>query len=129
MNRKPRQAAPLPPGIALVLTFVLAATAFAAPRPCTSEDRDVYGQALCLYNDGRFEEAQTAFSVIVEIGLENPETIKAHYYLARIAMRQQRWADASERLVTIYKLSPGFYREWGCDYLLGVAREKLDGGT
>lgn len=114
--------------IAVAIPFARAMGAESETQ-CASEDRDVYAQAICLYGAGRLEEAAAAFSVLEEAGLENPETIKAHYFLARISMRRKQWSDASRRLIAIYGLDPAFYREWACDYLLGVCREKLDAGT
>jgi TolA-binding protein len=106
--------------------FALCAIPVRAAERCAAGERDVYAQAICLYNAGDLDAAETAFSVLEEAGLENPETIRAHYFLARIAMRRGTWSDASRRLIGIYTLDPTFYREWACDFLLGVCREKID---
>lgn len=111
---------------AAVLLMALGAVPARAAERCATEERDVYAQAICLYNAGELDAAETAFSVLEEAGLENPETVRAHYFLARIAMRRGKWSDASRRLIAIYTLDPTFYREWACDFLLGVCREKID---
>jgi TolA-binding protein len=110
-------------GIAAVAVTML--TGSAAAASCQGSD---YAAALCLYRTERYQEAEAIFSKIVRAGAEQPETIKAHYFLARSEMKLQRWDEASVELMKIFALAPEFYNEWNCDFLLGVCREKLGKG-
>lgn len=83
---------------------------------------DTYSEALRLYGKGEYEESGRLFTSLVEAGNRDPETLKSHYFLARVLMKRGRWEEASSTLIAIHKISPGFYREWSCDFLLGVCR-------
>ena len=87
--------------------------------------REGYGRAVCLYDGGSYSEAAGIFQLIATSGEAAPETVRSWYFLARIRMMEGRWEEASRDLVLIYRLSRSFYREWGCDFLLGQCREAL----
>ena len=86
---------------------------------------ETYSEAVRLYGKGKYEESGRLFSSLVEAGNRDPETLKSHYFLARVLMKRRRWEEASSALIAIHKISPGFYREWSCDFLLGVCRRAL----
>lgn len=44
------------------------------------------------------------------------------YFLARTKMGLKKFAEAEAELIRIYTADPGFYKEWGCDFLLGESR-------
>lgn len=83
-----------------------------------------YEQALCAYYGGDYQGAEEKLRQVAE-GEPSPEAIRARYFLARALMRQQKWELASRELITIFGLDAGFYREWGCDFLLGECRREL----
>ncbi|MGH9456853.1 MAG: tetratricopeptide repeat protein [Thermoanaerobaculia bacterium] len=85
----------------------------------------VYAAALCYYYQGDLPQAAAAFLAIVEEDRPHPETLRSRYFLARTWMKQGRWEEASEELIKIYSLSPSFYEEWSCDFLLGETRRAL----
>jgi len=84
-----------------------------------------YLEALCDYRQKAWVEAETGVSAIVELGLEEPETIKALYFRARTRMHLGRWEEASTDLIRIYTLYPAFFQEWNGDFLLGECRKML----
>ncbi len=107
-------------------TVVLAASAaWAAPAAACRGELAPYPAALCLYLRGDAEGARAGFAAIVEKDEPRPETLKARYFLARALMKLKRWEEASEELIKIYSLSPSFYEEWSCDFLLGEARRGM----
>jgi TolA-binding protein len=91
----------------------------------TCGDATEYARAVCLYQRGELQEAEPIFAAIVERGDEEPATLKSDYFLARCQMARGDFASASAGLIKIYSLDPGFYHEWGCDYLLGECRKAL----
>ncbi|HEY0591767.1 MAG TPA: CDC27 family protein [Thermoanaerobaculia bacterium] len=109
-------------GAAALVAGVLAA---AAPPPVCRGDLDPYPAALCLYLRGDADAARAAFAAIVTKDEPRPETLKARYFLARSLMKLKRWDEASGELIKIYSISPAFYEEWSCDFLLGEARRGL----
>ncbi|MFZ2492303.1 MAG: tetratricopeptide repeat protein [Thermoanaerobaculia bacterium] len=104
-----------------IILALLAQTVMAAP-PSTCRVDGAYEAALCSYQHRRFAEAETAFRVIVEKGDQNPETLRAMYFLARTLMKTGRFAEAGTILVGIYSTDRTFYDGWSCDYLLGECR-------
>lgn len=115
--------------VARLAALVMLATAVAAaapqrsaPQPCSGGD---YARALCLYSRQNYETALSMFKAIAERDEKAPETMKAHYFAARSEMKLKRWSEAAEELRNIYDLSPLFYREWSCDFLLGECRRAL----
>lgn len=111
---------------AILLAALLAATAAAgAPSPVCRGDLDAYGTALCRYLRGEHQAARAGFEAIVAAGEPRPETLKARYFLARSLMKLRRWEEASGELIKIYSISPAFYEEWSCDFLLGEARQGM----
>ncbi len=109
---------------AAILAFLLLAPpSFAAGADC--ERSDDYGNALCSYRSGDLAAARQRFRAIADANQQQPETIKSLYFLARTEMKLKRWDEASAVLSRIYLLSPPFYKEWNCDFLLGVCRKAL----
>ena len=110
----------------VLLAAALSASAVeAAPAAICRGDLEPYPAALCLYLRGAYEEARVAFDAIVAKDEPRPETLKARYFLARALMKLRRWEEASGELIKIYSLSPAFYEEWSCDFLLGEARRGM----
>lgn len=107
--------------VAIVLSF--ACLPFGNAASCA--EGTSYVQALCHYRQKAWTEAEGAFSAIVELGLQDPETIKALYFRARTKMRLKRWDEASIDLIRIYTLDPAFFQEWNGDFLLGECRKML----
>ena len=112
---------------ATLLAFALAAPLFAAP-PTTCSGGSAYDQSLCAYQRRRFAEAEAGFRAIVDKGAEEPQTIRALYFLARTLMKRGRYDEASTLLIRIYELDPQFYRGWNGDFLLGECRRALGKG-
>ncbi len=81
-----------------------------------------YASGLCHYRTGDLNEAARIFEEIAIKGEQTPETIRSNYFLGRTLMKQKRWKEASNQFIRIYALSPTFYNEWACDFLLGEAR-------
>ncbi|HVT45364.1 MAG TPA: CDC27 family protein [Thermoanaerobaculia bacterium] len=84
-----------------------------------------YLEGLAAYRAGECVRAVGIFSRIVESDEKIPETLKARYFLVRCNMKLGRWREASEELIRIYAVSPGFYKEWNGDFLLGECRQAL----
>lgn len=82
-----------------------------------------YERALCAYYDDRFDEAVPLLRAIAG-GEASPTAIRARYFLARSLMAQAEWEEAGRELIRIFGQDPGFYREWGCDFLLGETRRR-----
>lgn len=106
--------------VAIFLTLGSIGVGFAAPLPC--EEPTSYLQALCHYRQKVWVEAEAGFSGLVELGVENPETIRSLYFRARTRMQLKRWNEASADLIRIYRLDPPFFQEWNGDFLLGECR-------
>jgi len=111
--------------VAIVALF--AVTASAAP-PSTCGATDAYGKALCAYQHRDFAGAEASFRAIADAGAEEPETIRAMYFLARTLMKRGRFEPASDLYIRIYELDRGFYNAWNCDFLLGECRRALGKG-
>ncbi|HVR43850.1 MAG TPA: hypothetical protein VMS56_10455 [Thermoanaerobaculia bacterium] len=111
---------------ALIGVAIPAMLAGGEPRAVCSGGLPEYAAALCQYHQGSLERAAERFRAIVEADEPRPETLKARYFLARTLMKLGRAGEASAELIKIHSLSPAFYREWGCDFLLGEAR-RADG--
>lgn len=108
------------PLLAGILALV-ASTAFSAsPTTCTLSDP--YSQALCAYQRRNFTEAEARFNAIVKEDAQDPQTIRAMYFLARTEMKRGRYDEAAQLLIRIYALDKGFYEAWSCDFLLGECR-------
>lgn len=95
------------------------------PDAAGCEEGTAYLQALCHYRQKAWAEAESAFSAIVELGVEDPETIRALYFRARTRMHRGRWDEASKDLIRMYTLDPSFFQEWNGDFLLGECRKML----
>ena len=106
--------------------LLLPAVAVGSERPVVERlcAGDAYERALCSYQQGRLEEAEASFRQLTEAD-PAPRTIRAHYFLARTLMRTGKCEEASRELIRIFGADPGFYREWGCDFLLGECRRRL----
>jgi TolA-binding protein len=81
-----------------------------------------YSRALEAYVRKAYPVAEQRFDLIVKADRKEPETMKAHYFLARTRMKLRKWEEASAGLIRIYSIDPIFYRQWNCDFLLGEAR-------
>lgn len=110
--------------LALGILTLLAATAQAAP-PSTCNGTSDYERALCSYQRRNFAEAETAFRSVMERTEQDPQTIRAMYFLARTLMKTGRYDEASALLIRIYSLDKAFYESWNCDFLLGESRKAL----
>ncbi|HUP65333.1 MAG TPA: CDC27 family protein [Thermoanaerobaculia bacterium] len=108
-----------------ILILLAAFPAAAAPLCTDDPEAAPYVRALCEYNEGRFKAAEVVFRAIVEKDEHRPETLKSRYFLARALMKQKRWQEASSEWIKIYSISPAFYKEWSCDFLLGECRRAL----
>ena len=84
---------------------------------------DSYEQALCAFHNDRLGEAERELRPLAE-GDPSPRALRARYFLARTLMKQERWEEAGRELIHVFSLDPGFYREWGCDFLLGETRRR-----
>lgn len=84
-----------------------------------------YEAGLCLYAEGRWEEAEAALDAAFDPAEHAPETLKALYFLGRTKMRLEKWQEASEIWIRLFQLSPAFYRQWNGDFLLGMCRRNL----
>jgi TolA-binding protein len=111
----------------VAIVALLAVTASAAP-PSTCGAVDPYGKALCAYQRRDFAAAETGFRAIADAGAEQPETIRAMYFLARTLMKRGQWQSASDVFIRIYELDRTFYNGWNCDFLLGECRQALGKG-
>jgi len=110
--------------VAVILALLLTAAA-AAPPPTTCGATDDYSRALCAYQNRHFSEAAAIFRAIAERNEPEPQTIRSLYFLARTEMKLGRFDEASTLFIRIYEADPPFYREWGCDFLLGECRAAL----
>ena len=109
--------------LTLILALV-AQTALAAP-PTTCGGSSDYERALCAYQRRNFAEAERAFRAIAEREVQDPQTIRATYFLARTLMKSGRFDEAHALLIRIYALDPAFYATWNGDFLLGECRKAL----
>jgi TolA-binding protein len=109
----------------LLAILALTATPAMAKAPTTCNLPDDYARALCAYQHRDFAQAAAGFRGIVEKGEKDPKTIHAMYFLARTEMKQGRFDEAAPMFVRIYELSPAFYGEWNCDFLLGECRKAM----
>ena len=110
-------------GAILLQLLLLARAGFAAP-PSTCAMEGDYERALCAYQRRDFAAAERGFSALAE-AQPGPETIRAHYFLARTLMKTGRFEEASSRFIRIYSLDPRFYDTWNADFLLGECRKAL----
>jgi tetratricopeptide (TPR) repeat protein len=107
-----------------VILALLAQTALAAP-PTTCNLTGDYELALCAYQRRNFGEAETIFRRIAEREVQDAQTIRSLYFLARTLMKTGRYDEASALLVRIYALDQAFYQAWNGDFLLGECRKAL----
>ncbi len=84
-----------------------------------------YEKALCSYQRRNFPEAERLFRAIVDREVQDPQTIRASYFLARTLMKTGRFDEAHALLIRIYSLDQSFYDTWNGDYLLGECRKAL----
>jgi outer membrane protein assembly factor BamD (BamD/ComL family) len=106
----------------MIVALAAGSRAASAAPPSTCSMPDDYSQALCSYQHRNFAEAQTRFAKLSARDLQEPETVRAIYFLARTHMKLGRFDEASQELIRIYSVAPAFYREWNCDFLLGECR-------
>ncbi|KAM0251725.1 hypothetical protein ACHAQJ_008046 [Trichoderma viride] len=64
---------------------------------------------ICLYDDGRYQEAETVFKQVVEtrkrkLGANHPDTLKSIHNLAGTYMKQDRLEDAENLNVQVMKM-------------------------
>ncbi|MGZ5440442.1 MAG: tetratricopeptide repeat protein [Thermoanaerobaculia bacterium] len=108
----------------LVILALLGFTAQAAPPTTCSLSGD-YEQALCAYQRRDFPTAERGFRAVMEREVQDAETIRSAYFLARTLMKTGRFDEASALLIRIYTLDPAFYDTWNGDFLLGECRKAL----
>ncbi|HEV2722022.1 MAG TPA: hypothetical protein VG323_18525, partial [Thermoanaerobaculia bacterium] len=84
----------------------------AAPPPSTCGQRDDYAAALCAYQRRSFAEAAVGFRAIVEKNANDPQTVRAMYFLARTEMKLGRFDEAQTLFIRIYALDAPFYHAW-----------------
>jgi tetratricopeptide (TPR) repeat protein len=107
--------------VAVFLTSMIA-LGQSATAACPEEG---YEAGLCLYSEGRWEEAEAALEAAFDPAEKRPETLKALYFLGRTKMRLGGWQEASDIWIRLFHLSPAFYRQWNGDFLLGTCRRNL----
>lgn len=100
--------------------FVLLLTAAADARVCPAEGD--YGRALCQFHRGEYSAAEASFAALAAAEDPSPTLIRSMYFLARTKMALKKFDEAESHLIRIYVNDPGFYQEWGCDFLLGESR-------
>lgn len=108
-----------------ILLLAFASEAGASEQPVVDRlcEGTAYERALCAYHQGRLDDAVPALRELAA-GEPSPTAIRARYFLARSLMRRAEWEEAGRELVTLFGNDPGFYRAWGCDFLLGVTRRQ-----
>jgi TolA-binding protein len=113
--------------VVVVLTLLAAGQASAQfeSEPVDTSGVEAYSVALSAYMKGEHATAERLFESIVEADRKAPETIKAHYFLARSRMKLRKWEEASAGMIRIYSIDPIFYHQWNCDFLLGEARAAM----
>lgn len=85
-------------------------------------DGSDYGRALCAFHRGDLAAAEATFGTLAAGEEASPTLIRSMYFLARTKMGLKKFAEAEAELIRIYTADPGFYKEWGCDFLLGESR-------
>ena len=110
---------------ALGILALTAQIALAAPPPTTCGGTSDYERALCAYQRRNFPEAERAFRAIAERETQDPQTIRALYFLARTQMKTGRFDEAHAILIRIYEMDGAFYETWNGDFLLGECRKAL----
>ena len=106
---------------------VLLVLSIAIALPATAQS-PTYADGLAAYHRGDYAEAEATLRAVAEADEKSPVTIKAAYFLARALMKQKKFEEAATLFIQIHRTSPAFYREWSCDYLLGVSREATGRG-
>jgi TolA-binding protein len=109
---------------ALLILALLSSSALAAP-PTTCGGSSDYEKALCAYQRRNFPEAERTFRALIEREVQDPQTIRASYFLARTLMKTGRYDEAHALLIRIYSLDQAFYDAWSGDFLLGECRKAL----
>jgi len=105
-----------------LLALLLSQSALATPPSTCRLDGD-YERALCSYQRRSFVDAEAGFRAIIDRGVQDPQTLRSFYFLARTLMKTGRFEDASILLIRIYSMDKPFYDAWSCDYLLGECRK------
>ena len=108
----------------LVILALLGMSAQAAP-PTTCDLPGDYEQALCAYQRRDFPAAERRFRAVMEREVQDAQTIRSTYFLARTLMKTGRFDEASALLIRIYTLDRAFYDSWNGDFLLGECRKAL----
>lgn len=111
--------------LAGAILALLCAFAVNAAIPTTCGGTSDYDRALCAYQRRNFAQAETGFRTVMERTEQDPQTIRATYFLSRTLMKTGRYDEASALLIRIYSLDPAFYETWNCDFLLGECRKAL----
>lgn len=108
-----------------ITLLLLLAPALAAAPPTTCGGTSDYERALCAYQRRNFAEAERAFRAIAGRETQDPQTIRASYFLARTLMKTGRFDEANKLLIRIYEMDSAFYATWNGDFLLGECRKAL----
>ncbi|MDX1582997.1 MAG: hypothetical protein R3338_05280 [Thermoanaerobaculia bacterium] len=109
-----------------VLLFGYATVGYSATTDCEGSS---YERALCWYVAGELDLAEEGFAEVVGSGGQEPEVLRAIYFLSRTKMRQQEYEEASRLLIELFELSPAFFRDWSGDYLLGICMSRSERGA
>jgi len=107
-----------------VILALLVPLAWAAP-PTTCALPGEYERALCAYQRRNFAEAEVAFRALAEREANDPQKLRATYFLARTLMKTGRFDEAAAIFIRIYTTDKAFYDTWNCDFLLGECRKAL----
>jgi TolA-binding protein len=111
--------------LAVSILALLSTFAGNAAIPTTCGGTSEYDRALCAYQRRNFAQAETGFRQVLERTEQDPQTIRATYFLARTMMKTGRYDEASALLIRIYSLDKAFYETWNCDFLLGECRKAV----
>jgi TolA-binding protein len=106
----------------LIAMHPLLILALLATPPSTCGLGEPYADALCAYQRRQFTEAEAGFRALSEREADDAVKIRSLYFLARTEMKLGRYDEAEPLLIRIYAMSPAFYAEWNCDFLLGECR-------
>lgn len=74
-----------------------------------SENAEINSQfelAVKLFNSGKFEEAQSIFKKIITGYHYNSKTTASHFFIAKIYLEREEFAEARESLLRFYELYP-----------------------
>ncbi|HEY2710319.1 MAG TPA: tol-pal system protein YbgF [Caulobacteraceae bacterium] len=98
----------------------LAPQADGPPPPVPSDPAAAMGAAREAYNAGDYAAAETGFRDVVARSGETPRGMEAKYYLAKIMLKRQAFADAAAMDLGVVRQWPAI--SWAPDAALDLAR-------